>query len=239
MGTSTWTWIAAVTHSMHGETSWRLFWNPQKQPASNLTIRHRHGTPTASTGFDSAMEVAYPATEVTDLAMEVAYPATEVTNSAREVTNPAAEVTSPAKEVANQAAEVNNLARGATAPTHAVHTQHAWTTCTRVASRSRPQECWRTALLIITTVASGGSRKLLTKLSRRPFKAIRREALKSALEYARDWSGIYAIKDVEEVHKFITGGIIAALDAVAPVKDIVVKTGSNLYLTRETLRPLR
>jgi hypothetical protein len=44
---------------------------------------------------------------------------------------------------------------------------------------------------------------------------------------------------VEEVHKFITGGIIAALNAVAPVKEIVVKTGSNLYLTRETLEMMR
>jgi hypothetical protein len=92
---------------------------------------------------------------------------------------------------------------------------------------------------VITTIASGGSRKLLTKLSRRPFKAIRREALASALKYARDWSRISAIKDVEEVHKFITCGIIAALDAVAPVKDIVVKTGSSLYLTRETLERMK
>jgi hypothetical protein len=92
---------------------------------------------------------------------------------------------------------------------------------------------------VVTTIASGGSHKLLTKLIRRPFKAIRREALESALEYARDWSGIYAIKDVEEVHKFITGDIIAALDAVAPVKEIVVKTGSNLYLTRETLEMMK
>jgi hypothetical protein len=44
---------------------------------------------------------------------------------------------------------------------------------------------------------------------------------------------------VEEVHKFITGGIIAALDAVAPVKEIVVKTGSDLYLTKETLEMMK
>jgi hypothetical protein len=92
---------------------------------------------------------------------------------------------------------------------------------------------------VITTIASGGSHKHLIKLSRRPFKAIRREALESALESARNWSRIYAIKDVEEVHKFITDGIIAALDAVAPVKEIVVKTGSNLYRTRETLEMMK
>jgi hypothetical protein len=44
---------------------------------------------------------------------------------------------------------------------------------------------------------------------------------------------------MEEVHKFITGGIIAALYAVAPVKEIVVKTGSNLNLTRETLEMMK
>jgi hypothetical protein len=92
---------------------------------------------------------------------------------------------------------------------------------------------------VVTTIASGGSHKHLIKLSRRPFKAIRREALESALESACNWLRIYAIKDVEEVHKFITGGIIAALDAVAPVKQIVVKTGSNLYLTRETLEMMK
>jgi hypothetical protein len=51
--------------------------------------------------------------------------------------------------------------------------------------------------------------------------------------------GIYAIKDVEEVHKFVVDGIIAALDVVAPVKEIVVKTGSNLYLKRETLEIMK
>jgi hypothetical protein len=40
---------------------------------------------------------------------------------------------------------------------------------------------------------------------------------------------------VEEVHKFVVDGIHSALDAVAPMKEITVKTGSNLYLTRETL----
>jgi hypothetical protein len=44
---------------------------------------------------------------------------------------------------------------------------------------------------------------------------------------------------VEEVHKFITDGIHAALDVFAPVKEIVIKTGSNLYLTRETLEMMK
>jgi hypothetical protein len=44
---------------------------------------------------------------------------------------------------------------------------------------------------------------------------------------------------VEEVHKFIIDSINAALNGVAPVKEIVVKTGSNLYLTRETLEMMK
>jgi hypothetical protein len=91
---------------------------------------------------------------------------------------------------------------------------------------------------VLTTIKSGGGHKHLIKLNCRHFKAIRREALELALS-KRDWSGIYAIKDVEEVHKFAVYGIIAALDVVAPVKEIVVKTGSNLYLTRETLKMMK
>jgi hypothetical protein len=83
-------------------------------------------------------------------------------------------------------------------------------------------------------IASGGAKKSLTKLNRRPFKAIRLEALEAALSQ-QNWSEIYSIKDVEEVHKFVVDGIHSALDVVAPVKEITVKTGSNLYLTRETL----
>jgi hypothetical protein len=44
---------------------------------------------------------------------------------------------------------------------------------------------------------------------------------------------------VEEVHRFIVDGIHAALDVVDPVKEITVTTGSNLYLTRETLKMMK
>jgi hypothetical protein len=54
-----------------------------------------------------------------------------------------------------------------------------------------------------------------------------------------DWTGMYSIKDMEEVHKFVIDGFIAALDVVTPVKEIVVKTGSNLYLSRETLEMMK
>jgi hypothetical protein len=58
------------------------------------------------------------------------------------------------------------------------------------------------------------------ELNRRHFKVIRRDALEWALSQ-RDWLTIYAIKDVEEVHKFVVNGIIAALDVVAPLKEIL------------------
>jgi hypothetical protein len=91
---------------------------------------------------------------------------------------------------------------------------------------------------VVTTITSGGAQKSLVKLKRRPFKAIRREALEAALRQ-HDWLEIYSIKDVEEVHKYIVTNINAALDVVAPVKEITVKAGSNLYLTRETLEMMK
>jgi hypothetical protein len=91
---------------------------------------------------------------------------------------------------------------------------------------------------VLTTIESGGVHKHLIKINCQHFKAIRRDALESALSQ-RDWSGIYAIKDVDVVNKFVVDGIIAALDVVAPVKEIIVKTGSNLYLKRETLKMMK
>jgi hypothetical protein len=87
---------------------------------------------------------------------------------------------------------------------------------------------------VVTVIASGGAKKSLTKLNQRPFKAIRRWALEPALSQ-QNWSEMYSIKDVEEVHNYVVDSIHSPLDVVAPVKEIPVKTGSNLYLTRETL----
>jgi hypothetical protein len=91
---------------------------------------------------------------------------------------------------------------------------------------------------VLTTIKSGGGQKHLIKLKGRHFKAIRRGALEAALSQ-HDWTGIYSIKDLEEIHKFVVDGIIAALNVVAPVKEIVVKTASNLYLSRETLEMIK
>jgi hypothetical protein len=40
--------------------------------------------------------------------------------------------------------------------------------------------------------------------------------------------------DVDDILNFITSGIVSALDIIAPEKEIRVKKGQNLYLTRET-----
>jgi hypothetical protein len=76
------------------------------------------------------------------------------------------------------------------------------------------------------------------KLRRRNFKSIRRDALEEALNI-HDWAWIYSLKDVDEVHRYIVRGIVKALDVVASIKEIVVKTGSNLYITKETLKMIK
>ncbi|QQP52158.1 Uncharacterized protein FKW44_004206 [Caligus rogercresseyi] len=53
------------------------------------------------------------------------------------------------------------------------------------------------------------------------------------------WTSIYIIEDVEKVHRFLLDGITVALDEVAPIKTIKVKTGNNLYLAPDTLKLMR
>jgi hypothetical protein len=50
---------------------------------------------------------------------------------------------------------------------------------------------------------------------------------------------VYAIRNVDDILDFITAGIVSALNSIAPEKEIKVKSGPNLYLTRETLEALR
>jgi hypothetical protein len=50
---------------------------------------------------------------------------------------------------------------------------------------------------------------------------------------------VYAIRDVDDILDYITDGIVLALDIVTPEKEIQVKKGPNLYLTRETLEAMR
>jgi hypothetical protein len=44
---------------------------------------------------------------------------------------------------------------------------------------------------------------------------------------------------VDNILEFITAGIILALNIVAPKKEIRVKKGPNLYLTREPLEAMK
>jgi hypothetical protein len=50
---------------------------------------------------------------------------------------------------------------------------------------------------------------------------------------------VYAIRDVDDILDFITAGIVLNLNIIAPEKEIRVKSGPNLYLTRETLESMR
>jgi hypothetical protein len=63
-----------------------------------------------------------------------------------------------------------------------------------------------------------------------------RQELEGALNLT-DWTKVYDIKDVDA--KYITAGIVSALDIVAPEKEIRVKKGPNLYLTRERLKAMK
>jgi hypothetical protein len=90
----------------------------------------------------------------------------------------------------------------------------------------------------ITLIQTGGGCKPLTKLRRRNFKSICQDALEEALNI-HDWAGIFSLKDMDEVHRYIVRGIVEALNVVAPIEEIVVKTGSNIYLTQETLKMMK
>jgi hypothetical protein len=93
---------------------------------------------------------------------------------------------------------------------------------------------------VVTTVRAGGHcpGTKLVSLNRRNFKAITRGELEGALNLT-NWTRVYAIRDVDDILDFITAGIVSALDIIAPEKEIRVKKGQNLYLTRETLEAMR
>jgi hypothetical protein len=87
-------------------------------------------------------------------------------------------------------------------------------------------------------VHGSGYTEQLTSIVRRNFKAVRRDELELALARS-DWTGIYGLRDVEDIHKIIIDGINAALDVVAPLKKIRVRKGGQLYLTAETLARMK
>jgi hypothetical protein len=69
----------------------------------------------------------------------------------------------------------------------------------------------------------------------RDFKRVEAGTLCQALDAACQWSDFYKIHNVDESLSFIMRGINIALDAVAPLKDMMVKKGNNLYLAADTL----
>jgi hypothetical protein len=93
---------------------------------------------------------------------------------------------------------------------------------------------------VVTTVRAGshGPGTKLVSLKRRNFKAIMRQDLEGALNIT-DWTKVYDIKDVDAVLEYVTAGIVSALNIVAPEKEIGVKKGPNLYLTREMLEAMK
>lgn len=84
-------------------------------------------------------------------------------------------------------------------------------------------------------VASSG--KLIT-IRRRNFKKINRQSLEAALLEC-DFSRIYAIGNVDESLEFLETAIVAALDRIAPLREIVVRQGKSLYLERDTLNLMK
>jgi hypothetical protein len=94
---------------------------------------------------------------------------------------------------------------------------------------------------VVTTVRAGshvpGAEKLVS-LKRQNFKAVTRPELEGALNLT-DWTKVYDIKDVDAVLKYVTAGIVSALNIVTPEKEIRVKKGPNLYLTWETLETMK
>jgi hypothetical protein len=93
----------------------------------------------------------------------------------------------------------------------------------------------RPLLLVVDPSWVNGLANVPTILKRRNYKAVMPATLEAALEMTWNWSDVHKIKNVNNIHVFIVSGITAALDVVAPLREIRVKTGSNVYLTRKIL----
>jgi hypothetical protein len=94
---------------------------------------------------------------------------------------------------------------------------------------------------VVTTVRAGNhipKAEKLVSLKRQHFTALTRSEHEGALNL-HDWLKVYDVKDVDAVLKYLTAGIVSALNIVAPKKEIVGKKGPNLYLTRETLEMIK
>jgi hypothetical protein len=92
---------------------------------------------------------------------------------------------------------------------------------------------------LLTCVSFGGIPRKTEKLMRRNLKKLTKQDLEAALERACDWAEAFKYKDPEDVLEFLTAGITAALNEVAPLKEIKVKTGRDLYLGSDTLNVIK
>jgi hypothetical protein len=76
-------------------------------------------------------------------------------------------------------------------------------------------------------------------IQRRKTKDVAPSALNSALERTSDWSEIHKIGGVNDILGRLLSGVNAALDIVAPLTDINVCNGRDLYLRKDTLALMR
>jgi hypothetical protein len=78
-------------------------------------------------------------------------------------------------------------------------------------------------LVIDPARVSGGSNSNTRNIKSCNFKAIRVADLEAALESTWDWSAVHQVLQVNKLHAFVVDSITAALNVVAPLKEIRVK----------------
>jgi hypothetical protein len=94
-------------------------------------------------------------------------------------------------------------------------------------------------LLRVKPARISGCNKATAIIKRRNLKALRTGDLEHALQSSWDWDKVHQIRDVERIHEYIVAGITTALDIAAPIREMRVKPGSNLYLSGETLAVIK
>jgi hypothetical protein len=85
------------------------------------------------------------------------------------------------------------------------------------------------------SVPFGVKSRATIPMKRRNFKQIKRPAMEYALLSTCNWDAIHLINDVSASIDFLVSGTKVALDKVAPVETIEVKSGRHLYLKPNTL----
>jgi hypothetical protein len=88
--------------------------------------------------------------------------------------------------------------------------------------------------LVVTTIKAGNhapKANKLVSLKRQNLKAVKRSELERALNLY-NWSQVYDIRDFDAVLEYVMTGIVAALNIVAPEKEIRVGQTSTWQGTR-------